>query len=123
MFTVLLPVKDQFGDALSWADLIVLAGTVSLEDAGAVPMRFCGGRTDAAGNDGGSDDLEPRVVGLANETAVILEDFADVMGLTRREFVALLGVSTHPSAVLEVSFSLDLRKIAVKVPLTSPALP
>jgi len=26
-------------------------------------------------------------------------------------------------AWLEVSFSLDLRKIAVKVPLTSPALP
>jgi len=26
-------------------------------------------------------------------------------------------------AALEVSFSLDLRKIAVKVPLTSPALP
>ena len=70
---VLLPVKEQFGDALSWADLIALAGTVSLEDAGAAPMRFCGGRTDLVAYDGGSDDLEPRVVGYGNESAVILE--------------------------------------------------
>ena len=78
---VLLPVKEQFGDPLSWADLIALAGTVALEDAAAAgagggagsglpPMEFCGGRTDAPVYDGGSDDLEPRVIGLANETLV-----------------------------------------------------
>lgn len=31
--------------ALSWADLIVFAGTVALEVAGAPPMTFCPGRT------------------------------------------------------------------------------
>ena len=67
---VLLPVKEQFGDPLSWADLIALAGTVALEDAGAPPMEFCGGRVDAPVYDGGSDNLEPRVIGLANETLV-----------------------------------------------------
>lgn len=67
---VLLPVKEQFGDPLSWSDLIALAGTVALEDAGAPPMEFCGGRVDAPVYDGGSDNLEPRVIGLANETLV-----------------------------------------------------
>ena len=68
---VLLPVKDAFGDALSWADLIALAGTVALEGAiGNGPISFCGGRTDALMADGGSDELEPRVIGLANESFV-----------------------------------------------------
>ena len=81
---VLLPVKDAFGDVLSWADLIVLAGTVALEGAiGNGPIPFCGGRTDAAVADGGSDDLEPRVIGLADEPLVkILPKLCDAAILT-----------------------------------------
>lgn len=85
-----------FRRGLSWADLIVLAGTVALEDAAAsagsaLQLEFCGGRTDLEEDDGGSDDLEPRVVGFANESIVTLRDYAAVMSLTDREFVALLG--------------------------------
>ena len=70
-----------FRRGLSWADLIVLAGTVALEDAAAsagsaLQLEFCGGRTDLEEDDGGSDDLEPRVVGFANESIVTLRDYA-----------------------------------------------
>ena len=43
---LLAPIQARFG-GLTWADLIVLAGTVAAEEAGAPPMRFCGGRSDA----------------------------------------------------------------------------
>jgi catalase (peroxidase I) len=88
VLAVLTPIKDQFGDGLSWADLIgtqhihaiiqtmttatttaithtlssVLAGQVALENAGALPMDFCAGRTDAS--DGvGSEFVAARFVG------------------------------------------------------------
>lgn len=45
------PPQDQFGEGLSWADLIVLAGNTAIEDAGGRPMKFCGGRSDALDRD------------------------------------------------------------------------
>ena len=45
--SILAPVKAQFGESLTNADLIVLAGVVALEDASGVNMSFCGGRSDA----------------------------------------------------------------------------
>ena len=41
---ILAPIKDKFGDGLSWADLIVLSGNVALEQAGGNLMTFCGGK-------------------------------------------------------------------------------
>ncbi len=44
---LLWPVKQKYGKALSWADIMVLAGNVSLEQMGFKTFGFSGGRVDA----------------------------------------------------------------------------
>ncbi|UAB78861.1 catalase/peroxidase HPI [Erythrobacter sp. SCSIO 43205] len=43
---LLWPVKQKYGRALSWSDLIILSGNVALEQAGFETFGFAGGRTD-----------------------------------------------------------------------------
>jgi len=97
---LLMNIKLEFGKSLSWSDLIVLAGTVALEEAGAPKMtsNFCGGRTDANVNepDHVSKKLEYMnrefyVESRMNATVDDLQQYTLLLGLDPTEFTALAG--------------------------------
>jgi catalase-peroxidase len=96
---LLQAVKDQYGDSLSWADLIVLAGNTGLEDAtskagSSLSLSFVGGRSDQdPSNENPTPEyLESRLTGgQSDDTIDIMKDVMNVMGLTAREYVALIG--------------------------------
>ncbi len=62
---LLWPVKQKYGRALSWADLMVLGGNVALEDMGFKTFGFAGGRT---------DDWEPDLVYWGPETVMLADE-------------------------------------------------
>lgn len=96
VLALLEPVKDANPD-ISWADLIVLAGTEAVELSTGLDLPFCGGRVDAdEATAAYSDDLAPRNY---SPLTVQLEDDMLVKGLTPREYVALMG-RTNPHAVV-----------------------
>ena len=91
---LLAPVQRRFAsDGLSWADLIVLAGSVAVEVAGGatlVTADFCGGRTDAS-DGAGSEHLEPKLKEDVSDTIDALRETYTLLGLAPHEYVALVG--------------------------------
>jgi len=77
---LLWPVKQKYGRKLSWADLMVLAGNVSLESMGFKTFGFAGGR---------SDDWEPDLVYWGPETAFLKDKRRDKKGHLNRPLAAL----------------------------------
>src|SRR6056297_70979 len=68
---LLWPVKQKYGRKLSWADLMVLAGNVSMEDMGFETFGFAGGR---------ADDWEPDLVYWGPEEAMLAAGRRDDQG-------------------------------------------
>jgi catalase (peroxidase I) len=87
-------VKDQYYEygKLSYADLIVFAGQVALEQSSGLKFSFCFVRTDA--EDGqGSEYLAPRKYNDFDPKNTILNvrDLQEISGLSARQMVALKG--------------------------------
>jgi len=115
------PVKTQFGEGLSWADLIVMAGNVGLKsiiNASAnkrvndnnynnVVVPFCPGRTDAEDGSGwdalafGNDQVLPDSVGA-------LLEINQRRGLIPKEFVVLSWTFYYPSYEVSTKYLRDI---------------
>ncbi len=72
---LLWPVKQKYGENLSWADLMILAGTVGLENMGFETYGFAFGRT---------DDWEPDLVYWGPEVEMLASDREDKNGVLQR---------------------------------------
>jgi catalase (peroxidase I) len=92
---LLQDIKNKYGDGLSWADLIMLAGNTGLEEAsgGILKIPFTGGRVDALESEIPYPDyLELRLNGGdQDDTVDIMKDVMLVWGLSMREGVALIA--------------------------------
>jgi catalase-peroxidase len=62
---LLWPVKQKYGQSLSWGDLMILAGTAAMENMGFEIYGFAGGRT---------DDWEPDLVYWGPEVEMLASD-------------------------------------------------
>ena len=72
---LLWPVKQKYGESLSWGDLIILAGNVALENMGFETYGFAGGR---------ADDWEPDLVYWGPEVEMLASDREDRDGKLQR---------------------------------------
>jgi len=76
---LLQPIKQKYGRAISWADLMILAGTVAMDSMGFETLGFAGGRIDA---------WEPEDVNWGSEGEWLAADRRDGDGTLHRPFGA-----------------------------------
>ena len=77
---LLWPVKQKYGEALSWGDLMILAGSVALENMGFETYGFAGGR---------SDEWEPDLVYWGPELEMLASDRREKDGKLQRPLGAM----------------------------------
>ena len=81
---LLWPVKQKYGNKISWADLMILSGNVALESMGFKTVGFAGGRT---------DDFEPDLVYWGPENKFMKSDRLDKNGkLTKNLGATTMGL-------------------------------
>lgn len=94
--------KYSTSHGLTWADLIIIAGTTALEDMGALETEFCPGRKDvqtAEEAEAGSQYLEKTIYldgehGHKDDDRSLIDQMKDsmgIMGFTLREMTVLNG--------------------------------
>ncbi|MCY4357862.1 MAG: catalase/peroxidase HPI [Gammaproteobacteria bacterium] len=76
---LLWPIKQKYGQAISWADLMILAGTVAMDFMGFETLGFAGGRIDA---------WQPEEVNWGPEGEWLASDRRDEDGRLKRPFGA-----------------------------------
>lgn len=77
---LLWPVKQKYGGQISWADLMVLAGNVALEDMGFKTFGFAGGR---------QDDWETEIVNWGPEKEFMADKRHDAKGSLNKPLAAV----------------------------------
>ncbi len=77
---LLWPVKQKYGEKLSWADLMVLAGNVGMENMGFKTLGFAGGR---------ADDWEPDLVYWGPESKFLDHQRRDKDGKLQKPLAAV----------------------------------
>ena len=81
---LLWPVKQKYGEQISWGDLIVLAGNVALENMGFKTFGFAAGR---------DDDWEPDMVYWGPEVEMLASDRRDSKGKLKNPVTTSYKVS------------------------------
>jgi catalase-peroxidase len=77
---LLWPLKQKYGNSISWADLMVLAGTVAMEDMGFKTYGFAGGR---------EDDWEADITYWGSETEWLGDERHDKDGKLEKPLAAV----------------------------------
>ncbi|APE04648.1 catalase/peroxidase HPI [Alteromonas sp. RW2A1] len=77
---LLWPIKQKYGEAISWGDLIVLAGNVALENMGFQTYGFAAGR---------DDDWEPDMVYWGPEVEMLASDRRGKDGKLKKPLAAV----------------------------------
>ena len=85
---LLWPVKEKYGRAISWADLMILAGTVAMDDMGFETLGFAGGRV---------DEFQPEDVNWGPEGEWLGADRRDATGALDSLWAVQMGLIYEPT--------------------------